>query len=75
MTVPSTEKRFSLEKTLQKAFLLGLACGIAQPLDLIRTQIVMYGDKKTNSIRQISAAMKRIYQKDGPFGFWKGSSM
>lgn len=62
--------------TTRDGGLLGLALSLVlQPFEVIRTQIVLHGDKRLGTIQQMSVVCSKLYKDQGLRFFWKGSLM
>lgn len=62
--------------TARDGGLMGLVLSLVlQPFEVVRTQLVLHGDKKLGTIRQMNAVCSKLYREQGIQFFWKGSMM
>lgn len=49
--------------------------GALQPLEVIRTQMIVNGRRELGSVRQLLATVEQVYRQHGLGGFWRGAGM
>lgn len=76
MSVEAVKPSAQMKSSKASAFAAGFVLSaVLQPFEVLRTHIVLRGDRSLGTLTQLSQSLHTIYQSHGLAGLWRGAGM